>query len=165
MSFELPITILRGLQTIFSIIVLGTAARSANVFSGLDEYYDGIDFVSIKIPVPAQIDYILFCAVWSILVVICLRLVARFVAIISHPVVVTVLDGLTMIFWFAGAIALAVFTSVFSFGTLQACVAFSFFAWAAFLATFLLDLLPIIKGAAGRNNGMIPQTAELQQTA
>lgn len=85
--------------------------------------------------VPAQIDFILFCAVWSILIVIVLALVSIWVASVSHPIVVTVLDGLTMIFWFAGAIALAVITGAAtgplpsSYRTLQACVAFSFFAW------------------------------------
>jgi len=166
----LPHTVLRGVQAVFAIIVLGLSAYVASVVSGSGQVCDFGYCADYNIPVPPQIDYILFCSIWSLLVVIALGVVPIFVSALSHPIISTAVDGLTTIFWFAGAIALAVYTGVFVGDTpswyqaLQAAVAFSFFTWLAFLAALVLDILAIFKGEGARNKEVNTQNPELQQT-
>ena len=49
-----------------------------------------------------------FAAVWTLLVLIYLALAPRFFSAVAHPIAMLGLDALTMLFWFAGFIALAV---------------------------------------------------------
>ena len=49
-----------------------------------------------------------FAAVWTLVVLIYLALAPRFFSAFAHPVAMLALDALTMLFWFAGFIALAV---------------------------------------------------------
>ena len=49
-----------------------------------------------------------FTAVWTLLVLIYLALAPRFFSTVAHPIAMLGLDALTMLFWFAGFIALAV---------------------------------------------------------
>ena len=59
---------------------------------------------------PSQDAFELFCAVWTILVVIFLAASARlFDRKLHHPFIVLGLNALTMLFWFAAFIAMAVF--------------------------------------------------------
>lgn len=53
----------------------------------------------------------IFTALWTILAVVYLMVSARFLPSASHPIVRVSIDGLTMLFWFAGFIALAVYAS------------------------------------------------------
>jgi glucan phosphoethanolaminetransferase (alkaline phosphatase superfamily) len=157
MAFTLPFLILRAVQALFAIIVLGTAAYVTSQISGSGTVCDFGFCESYDVTNPGQVDFILFDAIWSLLVLGVVAVLSIWVAIVKHPIVTTVLDGLTMIFWFAGAIALAVLTGVADgdtsslYQTLQACVAFAFFSWAAFLATFILDILTIMKGESYGN--------------
>ena len=50
----------------------------------------------------------IFAAVWTLLVLIYLALAPRFFSAFAHPAAMLGLDALTMLFWFAGFIALAV---------------------------------------------------------
>ena len=50
-----------------------------------------------------------FVAVWTILILLYLSLAPRLMASVAHPIPMLALDALTMLFWFAGFIALAVF--------------------------------------------------------
>lgn len=50
-----------------------------------------------------------FTAVWTLLILIYLALAPRFFSAVAHPMAMLGLDALTMLFWFAGFIALAVF--------------------------------------------------------
>lgn len=58
-------------------------------------------------------NFLVFCAVWTILALIFLILVPwRFSETgAHHPIVFTAVEAVTMIFWFAGFIAAAVFLS------------------------------------------------------
>lgn len=58
---------------------------------------------------PSQVNFMLFNAVWTIVVLIYLGLAPRFFSRYAHVHAITALDALTMLFWFAGFIALAVF--------------------------------------------------------
>lgn len=49
-----------------------------------------------------------FVSVWTLLVLIYLALAPRFFSAFAHPMAMLGLDALTMLFWFAGFIALAV---------------------------------------------------------
>ena len=80
----------------------------------------------------------LFNGVWTLLV--CLYLIpAAFSAKLHHSIAVLVLDGLSVVFWFAGFIALAVLVGVYSdltgdnftsgFGILIAAVVFGVLEW------------------------------------
>ena len=50
-----------------------------------------------------------FVSVWTLLILLYLSLAPRFIASVAHPIAMLALDALTMLFWFAGFIALAVF--------------------------------------------------------
>lgn len=62
---------------------------------------------------PTQVNFLLFCAVWSVLVLLYLAIVPwRFANTAAHhKFAVLGMESLTMLFWFAGFIALAVFLS------------------------------------------------------
>lgn len=50
-----------------------------------------------------------FVSVWTLLILIYLALAPRFFSAVAHPMAMLALDALTMLFWFAGFIALAVY--------------------------------------------------------
>ena len=50
----------------------------------------------------------IFVSVWTLLILIYLALAPRFFSAFAHPMAMLGLDALTMLFWFAGFIALAV---------------------------------------------------------
>ena len=87
---------------------------------------------------PSQVNFVVFCAIWSILAVAFLILSPRYdtqARHIGHKFSVLAVDAVTAIFWFAGFIALAVLIGVPNCGTdsvceaLQASVAFGAFLW------------------------------------
>ena len=51
----------------------------------------------------------IFVAVWTIIVVLYLALTPKFMPSLAHVFAILALNALTMLFWFAGFIALAVF--------------------------------------------------------
>ncbi|MCJ1447055.1 MAG: hypothetical protein MMC23_007564 [Stictis urceolatum] len=148
----LAINILRAVQAILAVIVLGTGAYFVNLIVG--SYSDcSFDYCyDIHVRAPSQLAFILFDACWSILAVLLLGLTPIFLPKLAHPIIIAALDAFTMLVWFAGAIALSVFTGAYSIGgayaVLQACVAFAWFSWAAFLATMVLNILAITKGTS-----------------
>ena len=50
-----------------------------------------------------------FASVWTLLILIYLSLAPRLFSAFAHPAAMLGLDALTMLFWFAGFIALAVY--------------------------------------------------------
>jgi Membrane-associating domain len=87
---------------------------------------------------PSQINFLIFCAVWSILAVAFLILSPRYdtqARHIGHKFAILAIDAVTAIFWFAGFIALAALIGVPDCGndtvcgSLQASVAFGAFLW------------------------------------
>ncbi len=57
---------------------------------------------------PSQDSFMVFVSVWTLLILIYLALAPRFFSAFAHPMAMLGLDALTMLFWFAGFIALAV---------------------------------------------------------
>lgn len=102
----------------------------------------------------SRAGFMLFCSIWTLLVLIYLLLASTVMARIRHHIVVLVLEGLTMLFWFAGSIALAVLTPATSCNghhycdVMKAAVAFGFFLWAAFTALLVMDILAWRRGGS-----------------
>ncbi|KAF1990631.1 hypothetical protein K402DRAFT_324260 [Aulographum hederae CBS 113979] len=98
-SFILP---LRIAQTVFAIIVLGLTAYVANWWTGY--WHDSA---------PAEINFLLFASVWSLVALI--YLVVAPLKFASHPMshkfAILGAEAVSMLFWFGGFIALAVFLS------------------------------------------------------
>lgn len=109
---------LRIIQAVFAIIVLGTAAfgmslsvqrkfiaDSSQVAHWWNSYYN--DTASS----PSQINFLIFCAVWSLLALVYLIIVPMMFAesVLHHKFAILAIEAVTMLFWFAGFIALAVF--------------------------------------------------------
>ncbi|KAL2830354.1 membrane-associating domain-containing protein [Aspergillus pseudoustus] len=150
-KFDFPIFyILRGVQAVFAIIVLGLAGHAVDEInsSGWDE-----------------VNFMVFNGVWTFFIVVPYFILAPiFVPALAHRYALPAVDGVTMIFWFAGFIALAV-----SIGDipgcsdysvcqgLQAAAAFGAFNWVLFLATTVLNTLAALRRDPGP--GAQPPTA------
>ncbi|KAL6718543.1 hypothetical protein ACLMJK_004635 [Lecanora helva] len=146
---ELLSLAIRGLQFLFAIIVLGLTGHVASY--GLT---------------PSQDSFLLFAAVWTCIVVLYLGLAPRFFPSLAHPFAILGLDAVTMIFWFAGFIALAVFDNDihddlnYEFGSsrrgcgyignfcgiITAAVVFGAFEWVLFAITTTLSALDVFRG-------------------
>jgi len=142
-NWVLPV---RVAQLVFAIIVLGLTAYVANDYNG--GYYARGNAS------PSQVNFMIFCAVWSILAVAFLILSPRYdtqARHVGHKFAILAVDAVTAIFWFAGFIALAVFIGVpdcgnnHICGSLQASVAFGAFLWVLFSATAVLDTLHVFR--------------------
>lgn len=138
---ELILLVLRALQFLFALIVLGLTGHLAN--------YDYS---------PSQVNFMVFNAVWTMLVLIYLAIIPRFVQRFAHVHVMLALDALTMLFWFAGFIALAVLyhdiVGVANFeyfagcgalgdycGVTEAAVVFGALEWLLFLVTTVISAM------------------------
>ncbi|KAI1324675.1 membrane-associating domain-containing protein [Xylariaceae sp. FL0255] len=120
---------------VFTIVELGLTAYLVtpyDSFSGSAPYYSVIAFL-------------LFTSVWSLLVLFYVGLTPLYMTSIFHRLAAFVLNVLTAIFWFAGAIALAVDVgaprcgSDHYCGSAEAAVAFAFFLWVLFTFLAVLD--------------------------
>lgn len=87
---------------------------------------------------PDRVNFMLFNAIWSLLVLAYVGLTPLYLTTIFHKLAALVLEAVTVVFWFAGSIALAVFIgaprcgSNTLCGSYQAAVAFGFFLWFVF---------------------------------
>ncbi|KAJ0413738.1 marvel domain-containing protein [Aspergillus carlsbadensis] len=145
-KFDLPIFyILRAVQAIFAIIVLGLAGHAIDELntSGADE-----------------VNFMVFNGVWTFFIVVPYFILAPiFVPALAHRYALAAVDGVTMIFWFAGFIALAVAIGDFNdylecsdyswCQGLQAAAAFGAFNWVLFLATTVLNTLAAVRRDPG----------------
>lgn len=137
-------TILTGVLAIFSIIILGLTGYVANV----------LDSGS-----PDSNNFLIFCSVWSLLVVAYL-LIANRLPFFNKWVPIAVL-AVTVIFWFAGSIAAAAWLGAPSCHwsgcrSLQAAIAFSFFNWALFSGILILELLGMRGGGTTKTTAPGP---------
>jgi uncharacterized membrane protein len=89
----------------------------------------------------------LFNAIWTLLVLAYVGLTPLYFTSIFHRLVSLALEAITMLFWFAGSIALAVIVRPVSCGantfcgSAEAAVAFGFFLWAIFVFLVVLDAI------------------------
>lgn len=118
---------------VFSIVELGLTGYVVSLYNGTYDtgngyYYSG-NFS------PDRVNFMLFNSVWSLLVLAYIGLTPLYLTSIFHRLAALALEAITMIFWFAGSIALAVFIGVPRChgnswcGSIQAAVAFGFFLW------------------------------------
>jgi len=142
---------LRISQAILAVIVLGLSAYVANWWSG---YWHAMS--------PSQINFLVFSAVWTILALLYLIVVPwRFSETkIHHKFAILAAECLTMLFWFAGFIALAVFLSDrVCFGHVcaaaKAATVFGAIEWALFAATTTMASLHVFRsrGAPVHHHG------------
>jgi hypothetical protein len=105
---------------------------------------------------PSSVSFVVFCSVWSLLVLAYVGLFPVYVSQFYRSVVALGLLVVTAIFWFAGAIAEAVSVGTRSCGawspchTAQASIAFSFFLWAIFTTLAIIEGLGWWRGRSPR---------------
>lgn len=126
---------------VFSIVELGLTGYVVSLYDGT--YGNGYYYAGNNSP--DRVNFMLFNSVWSLLVLAYIGLTPLYLTSIFHRLAALALEVITMIFWFAGSIALAVFIGVPRChgnswcGSTQAAVAFGFFLWAIFLFLVVLD--------------------------
>ncbi|KAL6165531.1 hypothetical protein ACJQWK_08755 [Exserohilum turcicum] len=126
---------LRGVQILFSIIVLGLTAYLVDAYVSW---------------VPGSVAFMLFSSIWTLLAVAYLVLApARFPAA-AHKYAIAGVEFVTMIFWFAAFVAVASLWGDswwVGHGTFWSCgvaaIVFGAFLWATFVATTILAALHI----------------------
>ncbi|KAK3939158.1 marvel domain-containing protein [Diplogelasinospora grovesii] len=100
---------------------------------------------------PSVESFMLFNAIWSLLVLLYVGLTPLYLVRLHHRLAALALEWVTMIFWFAGSIALAAYWGSPSCGastycgSLEAAVAFGFFLWALFLFLVVLDTIEAMR--------------------
>ncbi|KAM0333952.1 hypothetical protein ACHAQA_000969 [Verticillium albo-atrum] len=130
------VTIAQIVAVVFSIIELGLTGFVASAY-----WWHSPDIV----------NFVIFCSVWSLLVLAYLILTPMFMERLFHQLVSLGLLAVTTIFWFAGAIALAAWTGTPKCGgnswcgSAQAAVAFAFFIWAIFTGLLVLDIMTVMR--------------------
>ena len=94
----------------------------------------------------------LFSSVWSLLVLIYLFFVPTYCARFFQGLAALAIESITMIFWFAGSIALAAYWGAPKCrgnkfcGSVEAAIAFGFFLWVSFSFLVLVDTLSFWHG-------------------
>ncbi|KAK6428794.1 hypothetical protein LTR95_015062 [Oleoguttula sp. CCFEE 5521] len=144
----------RALQGFLTIITLGLTAYVADWWSG---YWHA--------SAPSQVNFLLFCSVWAIIALIYLIVVPwKFSHTQAHhKFAILGFEGITMFFWFAGFIALAVFLGDrVCFGNVcsaaKAAAAFGAFEWIAWTITTVLAALHAFgRGGAGSSRHADPK--------
>ena len=114
---------------VFAVIVLGLSAYTTDV----TRHYEAADFL-------------VFCSVWSLVVLAYLLLMPIYFPDFHNRWAVVGTEGVTMILWFAGFIAMAasieklwcIGDKCTVLGTAKAAAAFGAFSWAVWAATFAL---------------------------
>jgi hypothetical protein len=89
---------LRGVQVLFSIIVLGLTAYLVDAYNGPYGYNWS----------PHSVNFMLFCSIWTLLAAAFLLLVPTRFPQFAHKFAIAAVEFITMIFWFAAFIAVAV---------------------------------------------------------
>ncbi len=99
----------------------------------------------------------LFNSIWSLLILAYVGLAPLYYTRVFHRLASLGLEIITMLFWFAGSIALAVYVGGPYYcggshycGALEAAVAFGFFLWALFSFLVALDAIEAMRS---RNHG------------
>jgi len=148
--FTLP---LRAAQAVFTVIVLGLTAYVANWWNG---YWHDMS--------PSEINYLLFCSVWTILSLTYLTVVPwKFSnSAVGHKFGILAAEALTMLFWFAGFVALAVFLgNRVCFGQVcnvaKAAVVFASLEWLIFAITTGMAALHVVRTRHGGSSRADPK--------
>ncbi|KAF7586848.1 hypothetical protein BBP40_008241 [Aspergillus hancockii] len=138
--------VVRGLQLLFATIVMGTDGYAVHVFRGHDDHVDAPVFggdATLHVGVPAAWGFLMFCAVWTVLVVVFHFVEPGFASRPMIGYVGIVAEAVAVLSWLAGFIAVAVNVSTTdaclsgqnSCATLKAATAFGAFEWLLFMVT------------------------------
>ncbi|MCJ1224256.1 hypothetical protein MMC12_000900 [Toensbergia leucococca] len=137
-GFILP---LRAAQALFAIIVLGLTAYVADWFNDLSYGYNDIS--------PSQVNFLIFTSAWTLLATLYLALSPVYFSAFAHKFAILAVDALTMLFWFAGFIALSVWIGDLDLcwgsicNDLKAAAVFAAFEWLLFAATTVLAAMHV----------------------
>ncbi|KAL2163632.1 hypothetical protein VTH06DRAFT_5690 [Thermothelomyces fergusii] len=128
--------IVNAITAVFAIIELGLTAYLVSPLWGT----------------PSVLSFMLFNSIWSLLILAYIFLSPRYFARFFHSMVALILEWITMIFWFAGSIALAAWWGSpicggnTYCGSVKATIAFGFFIWALFAFLVIVDTLAFMRG-------------------
>jgi len=133
-AYVLP---LRIVQAVFAVIVLGLMAYAADDWA----YWWS----------PDQVNFLLFTSVWTLLALLYLVLAPTHYPVAAHKYGILFAEAVTMIFWFAGFVALAVLLNNVgcghsTWGVCKASVAgdvFGALLWLLFLATTIMAAMHV----------------------
>jgi len=93
-AFTLPIRIVQGVLALLDLILLSYSANRWNA---------GWRYAS-----PSEVNFLIFCSVWTLLAVAYLVIAPTRFPNTAHKFAILGVEAVTMIFWFAGWVALAV---------------------------------------------------------
>lgn len=107
-----------------------------------------------------RVTFMLFNSVWSLFVLAYVGLTPKYYPRLFHKLASLALVAITMIFWFAGSIALAAIVgrpwnyraNRFS-GSLEAAIAFGFFLWALFTLLTVLETVDVMRSRGRHYHG------------
>jgi len=127
---------LRGVQFVLGLIIFCMSCYTVNATSG---YLD-------------EANFMLFNGLWTFLIAVpYLALCIKFFPALAHKFALLGVDAVTMLFWFAGFIALAARLPrpKYCIGspchTLQAVTVFGAFEWLLFAATTALSVIALVR--------------------
>jgi len=152
------VLVLRAAQALLALIVLGLSGYVVNWFRKHTFSEES----------PDEVNFLLFDGIWTLfLAVPYLVLSPIYFPAAAHKYALIAVDAVTMIFWFAGFIALAAelpspkLCTGHVCDSMQAVTVFGAFEWLLFVATTVLVVLPIVRN---RGSGGIkgPATTEVQ---
>lgn len=143
-----PIPILRIVQGILALIVVGTAGYVVN-------YYREAPPAPRKSP--SEVNFLIWNFVWTVLALLYLGLAPTYVPNLYHKWAVVGVEGLSVLFWFCGWVAMAAWlgNATVCFGTVCGCaraaVVFAMFEWLAWCLSFGIVVKAIMTWNARQN--------------
>ncbi|KAJ5605286.1 hypothetical protein N7510_010440 [Penicillium lagena] len=159
LALDIALYAILGTSLVFSIIELGLAAYVASAWTGAHQvsYYNpwegGYSYENVNISAPPILDFLIFTAVWTMLVTGASLFLPWFFTRKGFSsklntilgIVFTAVYFVTMVFWLA---AFADITSYLGGGTstsdyLNAVIAFAVLLWLLFMALFILIILTL----------------------
>jgi len=136
-----------GFVPIIHIVAMGFSLVELGLTGYLVSHYD-----HPWTQTPGQESFMLFNSIWSLLVLAYVGLAPLYYTRVFHRLASLALEVITMIFWFAGSIALAVFVggpyncgANTYCGSLEAAIAFGFFMWVLFAILVALDAMESLR--------------------
>ncbi|KAH8811182.1 membrane-associating domain-containing protein [Xylogone sp. PMI_703] len=147
----------RVVQAVFDIIILGLMAYIVNDWAWGTWS-------------PSQANFMLFCSVWTILALVYLVFAPIHFPTTAHKLGIFAAEFVTMVFWFAGFIALAVLLNDVACGTrwgpcragIAACV-FGGLEWLLFAATTIMSGLHVWRTGGARGSPKHDPNMEVRQ--
>lgn len=143
-----PIPILRIVQGVLALIVVGTAGYVVN-------YYRQ---APAPRKAPSEVNFLIWNFVWSVLALLYLGLAPTYVPNLYHKWAVVGVEGLSVLFWFCAWVAMAAWlgNATVCYGTVCGCaraaVVFSVFEWIAWCLSFGIVVKAIMAWNARQND-------------